>query len=759
MEKGLVSVLLPNYNGERYLEKTIESVLSQTYGHLELIVIDDGSTDGSRELLAALREKDQRLKTVLLKKNRHICYALNKGLEAARGEFIARIDVGDRFYPEKLEVQLAYFREHPECGACFALPDLIDSQGAVINQQCPDVYRLYQQPNRTQAEWLHFFVGYGNCLAHPSVVFPRKILEQTGPYDMALMQGEDFDLWIRIALIAPLHIIQKPLLACLWETNDQNKISQPQSDVNVIRFFNIRVEAVDKLFDRISDEQFVRYFRDDFQNQASAEPLELECEKSLFLLHCFQDFPEFSLLGFRRLHQLVNRPEGLELLEERFGFTLHDLYRLNAGHLFFDTATKAHLRNAEGQIQALNGELVRRAAEIDRLNHEADERNCEIGRLNHTISELRERESALIANHDRETAALQDAVGNKNRELWTIKNSTCWKITKPIRSLRPVPKSQPTIYLVATSDYGNLGDHKIAMEVRHFLQSYFPQVPVEEITCRGYEENRVRLMCQLRDEDILVMPGGGSIGDVYFPFAEKYMWEMIRWFPNNQVIIFPQSLFYSKTPEGEAARKGTAAVFDSHPDLTFALRDQNAYQEAQTMFRRARLTVMPDIVLFSDPYTGQKAREDKGLLLFRKDCESRFPAGWQEDLLPVCEGYAERIVRTDAQKDHFIDAAHRETAVNELLEEMASAKFVVTDRPHGMVFAAITSTPCVAFDNSYGKVSAQYQWIKDLPYLQIAREPGELEERLRQVLSAPTPVYSRESLQPYFDQLAQMFKL
>ena len=85
----------------------------------------------------------------------------------------------------------------------------------------------------------------------------------------------------------------------------------------------------------------------------------------------------------------------------------------------------------------------------------------------------------------------------------------------------------------------------------------------------------------MQNGDILAAPGGGSIGDVYLPYGEKYMRDMIQCFPNNQIIIFPQSLFYTKSELGEAERKNTAAIFDSHPDLTLALRDQNAYQEAK----------------------------------------------------------------------------------------------------------------------------------------------------------------------------------
>ena len=117
MANELISVLLPNYNGSAHLKETIESVLCQTYENLELIVIDDGSTDSSPQIIRSMREKDGRVRPVFLDKNRHICYALNRGLKEAKGRFIARIDCGDQFYPDKLALQMEYLHQHPECGA------------------------------------------------------------------------------------------------------------------------------------------------------------------------------------------------------------------------------------------------------------------------------------------------------------------------------------------------------------------------------------------------------------------------------------------------------------------------------------------------------------------------------------------------------------------------------------------------------------------------------------------------------------------
>ena len=138
MHAGLVSVLLPNYNGEKHLEEAIDSVLGQTYANIELIIVDDGSSE-------------------YLKRGKHISYALNQGLKYASGEYIARIDSDDIWEKDKLEKQITYMNEHQEVAACFTKISLIDGNGAHIEEKEKDIYNLYQNlENKTQEDWVMY---------------------------------------------------------------------------------------------------------------------------------------------------------------------------------------------------------------------------------------------------------------------------------------------------------------------------------------------------------------------------------------------------------------------------------------------------------------------------------------------------------------------------------------------------------------------------------------------------------------------------
>ena len=112
MQKNLISIIIPVYNSDKYLVETLDSVLKQTYTDWELLLIDDCSTDCSREIIESYAEKDSRIQVHLLEENSGAAVARNKGMELAKGEYVAFNDSDDLWFPEKLEIQLSFMKEH-----------------------------------------------------------------------------------------------------------------------------------------------------------------------------------------------------------------------------------------------------------------------------------------------------------------------------------------------------------------------------------------------------------------------------------------------------------------------------------------------------------------------------------------------------------------------------------------------------------------------------------------------------------------------
>ena len=118
----------------------------------------------------------------------------------ASGEYIARIDSDDVWELNKLETQVQYMDNHPECGACFTKVNIIDAYSNIANDVYGEYFQLFNNAeNRSQKEWLRFFFYQGNCLCHPSVVIRRSALERIGEYyHLAYVPAEDYELWVRL---------------------------------------------------------------------------------------------------------------------------------------------------------------------------------------------------------------------------------------------------------------------------------------------------------------------------------------------------------------------------------------------------------------------------------------------------------------------------------------------------------------------------------------------------------------------------------
>lgn len=194
-----VSVLLPVYNGLPYLPAAVESVLAQTYTDFELVAVDDGSTDGSGAWLDAAAARDARVR-VVRQPNAGIVAALNRGLAACRGEFVARMDADDRCYPERLERQVAFLDAHPAVGAV----------GSGSDVQTPEGLRAQQAP--TTPDLVRWELLFNNPMTHPTVTLRRSALERVGGYRADFPHNEDYDLWDRLCAVCDVTNLPERLL-------------------------------------------------------------------------------------------------------------------------------------------------------------------------------------------------------------------------------------------------------------------------------------------------------------------------------------------------------------------------------------------------------------------------------------------------------------------------------------------------------------------------------------------------------------------
>jgi glycosyltransferase involved in cell wall biosynthesis len=200
----LVTVLLPVHNGERFLDEAIRSIQAQTLTDLELIVLDDGSTDASGAIAQRRIAEDPRLRLISLGRV-GLTKALNVGIEAARGRWIARMDADDVAAPERLERQLRMLQDQPDIAALGTYGRMIGLDGRPVGlSRLGPVSR--EAFHRERAAGLIY-------LLHPSVVFSPEVVRALGGYRAAYAPSDDIDLWARIADHHLVLTLPEPLLA------------------------------------------------------------------------------------------------------------------------------------------------------------------------------------------------------------------------------------------------------------------------------------------------------------------------------------------------------------------------------------------------------------------------------------------------------------------------------------------------------------------------------------------------------------------
>lgn len=184
-----VSVILPTYNRAKIIQKSIESVLNQTVKDIELIIVDDGSNDNTKEVISEI--KDSRIKYILLEKNGGVSNARNIGMQNATGEWIAFEDSDDIWHPEKLQKQLEYAKDHTKCEVIYCAYSITVSG---VNYVVPS--RNYK---RNLKGYIYKDLLLKNTIGAPTLMFKRKILNENIRFCSELKSLEDWDFALLIS--------------------------------------------------------------------------------------------------------------------------------------------------------------------------------------------------------------------------------------------------------------------------------------------------------------------------------------------------------------------------------------------------------------------------------------------------------------------------------------------------------------------------------------------------------------------------------
>ena len=285
--------------------------------------------------------------------------------------------------------------------------------------------------------------------------------------------------------------------------------------------------------------------------------------------------------------------------------------------------------------------------------------------------------------------------------------------------MNEIKTADKTIFLLGTSDHGNLGDHAIAWGERVILQEYFPDHAIIEIS-RDYLTGELGelvwglgLERYMRQSDLIALIGGGNLGNLWIG-NEIVRRLVIDKFPDKKIVIFPQSIYFTQDDDGRKELALSQRIYNAHKDLHLMTRDENSFELAQKIFPEINNYLMPDAATALHGLLDDVDVEREGVLfVLRGDKEKVRDDG---KIKTLQESFAAANIPFDVIDTVIkgkVTAKEREQKIRDVLMKIRKSKLVVTDRFHGVIFSFITRTPVLAFKSFDTKISSGIKWFEN----------------------------------------------
>lgn len=297
------------------------------------------------------------------------------------------------------------------------------------------------------------------------------------------------------------------------------------------------------------------------------------------------------------------------------------------------------------------------------------------------------------------------------------------------------------IILFNSPDYRNIGDHAIAKGERIFFEENYPEYELFEVSPSEYVREYNVIHQQIREDDILFISGGGNIGDLYLYLFDITL-DIIDSFPDNEIVILPQSIYFTDSDLGEKEKEHLRETVLSHNNITICVREEYSLERIKAIFKDDMNCIcVPDMAM---GLTRRFYKDRKGALVcLRDDLEKIFDD--ESVITRTLEqmGYDWNKISMISVDNVLLD--NRDKTINEVFEMLGSVEVVVTDRLHCMVFCWLTNTPCVFFDSLTKKNVGVYRWIDDCRYIKCCNKIGELSQSIREVANSSDKALAESS--------------
>lgn len=279
-------------------------------------------------------------------------------------------------------------------------------------------------------------------------------------------------------------------------------------------------------------------------------------------------------------------------------------------------------------------------------------------------------------------------------------------------------KKTKKIYYMSTPSHGNMGDQAIAEVSALFFKNHFPEYKLIEVYREDVVKYAQAIKQSLTKDDLIFIHGGGNMGNLYV-WEEETRRYIINNFKKNPIISMTQTITFTNDSEGEKELQKSKAAYNAHPNLSLIAREEVSYNKMKSEFVNANVLINPDIVLYMhNQFEFNKEHRHRVMTCLRSDKESILGEDKIELITYLKSNYTDYFEYDTVIKESVF-REQRADKLNQMFEEFKKSSIVITDRLHGMVFCAITKTPCIVTKSLDHKVTGTYEWIKDLNYVRL----------------------------------------
>lgn len=276
------------------------------------------------------------------------------------------------------------------------------------------------------------------------------------------------------------------------------------------------------------------------------------------------------------------------------------------------------------------------------------------------------------------------------------------------------------IFYVLTPEHSNIGDHAITIATQNMLNKHNIQY-IEISDNKLLELNLYGFLNVFNGRTILVN-GGGNLGTLWFRVEDVFR-NLIINNKKSTIICLPNTIYYEDSDYGLSEFENSIKIYNAHKKLVIYAREKISYDIMQKAYQN--VVLVPDMVLSLD-FSEEKFAREGCLLCLRSDLEKTMSDTSLNEIKKVASDIFRTYAFTDMCTPYSFPTEKRYDEVIKKINEFKKAKLVITDRLHGMIFCAITGTPCIVVNSKSHKVKGCYEWIKHLEYIKFADDTSEI---------------------------------